>query len=95
MSSKRGTASAMERGWGRTVDMAISHSPTKSQDSSQGRSTCRSCGHGNATARIVRTLFRRRQVVECGFMEEPVSGLAGAEVCFCRGAAHQVVLTHH
>ncbi|WP_283284491.1 hypothetical protein [Microbacterium sp. IEGM 1404] len=43
----------------------------------------------------MRTLFRRRTVVECGYMEEPVSGLAGAEVCFCRGEAHQVLLTHH
>ncbi|MGC0370171.1 hypothetical protein [Microbacterium sp. SLBN-111] len=58
------------------------------------QSTCRRCGHGNATVRIVRTLFRRRTVAECSFIDEPVSGLAGAEVCLCRGEAHQTVLTH-
>lgn len=75
--------------------MVMSDAPTLSQGASIPQSTCRSCGHGNATARIVRTLFRRRTVVECGYMEEPVSGLAGAEVCFCRGRAHQAILTHH
>jgi hypothetical protein len=75
--------------------VVISHEQKLDQGVSLGQSTCRSCGHGNATARIVRTLFRRRPVVECSFMEEPVSGLAGAEVCFCRGEAHQVILTHH
>lgn len=75
--------------------MVMSDAHKTEQGAALGRATCRSCGHGNATARIVKTLFRRRTVVECGFMEEPVSGLAGAEVCFCRGEAHQVLLTHH
>jgi hypothetical protein len=74
--------------------MVISDVPTLSQGASTSQPTCRACGHGNATARVVRTLLRRRVVVECGHMEEPVSGLAGAEVCFCCGQAHQAILTH-
>lgn len=72
--------------------MATSDMPTRYRTGSIEASTCRACGHGNGTARIVRTFFRRRAVVECSFMEEPVSGLAGAEVCLCRGDAHQSIL---
>ncbi len=53
---------------------------------------CAKCGHDNANARIGKTLFRRQVIAECGLMEEPFSGMGGATVCLCRGAAHQAVL---
>jgi hypothetical protein len=56
-----------------------------------GVKVCAKCGHDNANVRIGKTLLRRRVVAECGHMEGAVSGMAGAEVCLCRGAAHQTV----
>lgn len=58
-----------------------------------GVKVCARCGHDNANVRIGKTLFRRRVVAECGWMEDPISGMGGSTVCLCRGDAHQAVLS--
>jgi hypothetical protein len=53
---------------------------------------CPGCSHDNAMAKVRVTWLRRRLVTECGYQGEPVSGMAGSEVCVCRNEWHMAHL---
>lgn len=71
--------------------MTISDAPISTPHESTEQTVCTKCGHDNTHARLSKTLFRRRVFVSCFHQDDAVTGMAGTDVCLCRGESHHVI----